>query len=615
MNSEAAEISEALRQRLGSEAFLDALPIGIYCCDREGIIRQFNRRAAELWGRAPNLGDAENHFCGSHCLYRPDGRILPADQSPMATALATGRQAKDVKAIFERPDGSRITVLANVEPLFDEAGRVIGAVNCFQDISELAEPQTEGHLAAIVASSDDAIVSKTLDGIIKSWNAGAERIFGYTAADMIGQPIIKIIPPELHAEEADILTRLRRGERIEHFETVRVAKSGRRLAISLTVSPILGANGQVIGASKVARDVTERKRAEELQQLLISELNHRVKNTLATVQSMASQTVRRAATPGDFVASFSGRLQSLARTHDLLTQSAWNGADLGSLARDQLVLGGPESGRIAFGGPQVLLEPQAALHLALVLHELGTNARKHGALSRPDGRVALHWDVRTTGSGGGKELRLHWQESGGPPVSVPSSHGFGTTLIEKSLSAHGGGATLHYRAEGVACDIALPLTDPGAGGVFAVPARDGALPPQAAAVPSLQGRRVLVVEDEALIALDIAATLEEAGCVVVGPASTLEQAKAEIHATSIDAALLDANLAGQPVDEVAEALAARAIPFAFLTGYGRQALPAAHRHAPLIRKPFVPREAIEVVGRLLAPDNRVVSLRPKGHSI
>lgn len=589
---------------------LEGLPAAVYTTDARGRVTYFNKAAVELAGRDPQIGGDE--WCVTWKLFNPDGTPLPHDQCPMAVALREERQIRGSEAIAERPDGSRVRFQAFPTPLYDHQGRLTGAVNMLVDVTE--RHKMERHLAAIVASSDDAIISKSLDGTIRSWNAGAERIFGYTADEMIGHQILKIIPPELHEEEFEILARLRRGERIEHFETVRVAKDGRRVDISLTVSPVRGSLGDVVGASKVARDITERKRNEALQQLLIGELNHRVKNTLATVQAIAAQTVRRASSPAEFAVSFNGRLQSLARTHDLLTHSSWAGADLASLVRDQVVLGGPEGGRVALAGPHVFLEPQAALHLALVLHELGTNARKHGALSLPHGRVSLHWEVRTlsdAGAAANRELRLHWQESGGPPVSVPSSHGFGTTLIEKSLGAHGGRATVHYRAEGVACDIRLPISE--RSGAFAGPARE-AVSPTRASGSALHGKRVLVVEDEALIAMDIATTFEDAGATVIGPASTIEQAQALVASTTIDAALLDANLAGNPIDELAEALAARGVPFAFLTGYGRNMLPPAFRHAPLIRKPFMPREATEAVAELLMPSARVISLRPKGHS-
>lgn len=208
-------------------------------------------------------------------------------------------------------------------------------------------------LATIVANSDDAIISKTLGGIITSWNRGATHIFGYEPRDDIGQHISKIIPPELLHEEKDIIARLSRGERIEHFETVRVAKDGRRVDISLTVSPMRNSAGRIIGASKVARDITDRRRAEETQRLLIDELNHRIKNTLATVQAIATQTLRRAATPADFVDSFNGRIKALARAHALLTGSSFQSAEITDLVREQLLFGSEG------GSPHLTIGPGA----------------------------------------------------------------------------------------------------------------------------------------------------------------------------------------------------------------------------------------------------------------
>ena len=187
----------------------------------------------------------------------------------------------------------------------------------------------------------------------------------------------------MHDEERDILARLRRGERIEHYETARVAKDGSRLDISLTVSPLLDRRGVVVGASKVARDVTERKRAEKLQRLLLDELNHRVKNTLAMIQAISNQSLRHAKNPADFVSSFGGRVQALARAHDLLTATKLQGANLLDVVREQVTLGEGEDRRIRCSGPSLLLDPQVTVHLALVLHELATNARKYGLCRFP----------------------------------------------------------------------------------------------------------------------------------------------------------------------------------------------------------------------------------------
>ena len=450
------------------------------------------------------------------------------------------------------------------------------------------------YLAAIVSSSDDAIVSKTLDGIVTSWNAAATRIFGYAPEEMIGQSITKIIPAELLSEEDHILSQLRRGERINHFDTERVTKSGNRIHVSLTISPVRDASGRLIGASKIARDVSDRKHAERLQQLLVSELNHRVKNTLATVQSIANQTVRLARSPAEFAVSFGGRVQALARAHSLLTSNTWRGTDMQSLIRDQLMIEGDP--RISMSGPSTMLEPQLALHLALVIHELGTNAHKYGALSVPNGALSIRWAVRHDNEG--RHLLMQWQERNGPHTEPPAVRGFGTNLIEQSLQAHGGEATLRYDPVGVTYELKLPLAE-----TFSTQRPQPGEPDRQERSPShrqqdLRGKRVLVVEDEPLVAMDIISGLADAGCTVVGPAFTLNAALALIESRPIDAALLDANLKGQRVDSLATALSQANIPFAFLTGYGREGLPQDFRSAPLITKPFNARTVLSVLAQL-----------------
>ncbi len=604
----------AIEKALGSRILFDAVPMGIYCCDTDGIIRLFNRRAAELWGRTPESGESDERFCGAQCVYLPDGRRLARTDTPMAEVLRTAKPCHNREVVIERPDGTIVTTLVNIDPVFDTNGTFIGAINCFQDVSERHAAALESaYLAAIVASSSDAIVGKTLDGTVTSWNAGATQIFGYTAEEMIGQSITRIIPEELHEQESEILARLGRGERIEHFDTIRLAKDGRRIHVSLTVSPIRDSTGRIIGASKVGRDVTERKRAEELQQLLIGELNHRVKNTLATVQSIADQTVRHCVDPQDFVNGFIGRIQALAQTHDVLTQNVWQGADLARIVDNEVLLVGASDHCVTVSGPSVSLAPQPALHLTLVLHELATNARKHGALSVPEGRVSVTWTVRQ--QSGGRTLNLRWAEADGPDVQAPVSRGFGTTLIEKSLAAHGGRATIDYGAEGVSCNITLPLQD-AEGTETAMLSRGMRAEDDDFPVTSgkLLGRRVLVVEDEPLIAMDVSDVLSEAGCSIVGPATNLDEAIYLAASESLDAAILDANLAGQRVDSLAATLDRRDIPFAFLTGYGREGLPEQFRQSPLINKPFLHAKLIETVHQLTARNATVVQLRRKRSS-
>src|SRR3984893_10919755 len=439
---------------LGTE-LLDALPVAVYMTDAEGHITYYNEAAVELWGNRPQLGSSQ--WCGSWKIYWPNGRPLPHDECPMAVTLKTGQPVRGVEAIAERPDGTRVNFLPYPTPLRDASGRLTGAINLLMDLTERHANEAQGaRLAAIVATSDDAIVNKTLEGRVTSWNAAATRLFGYAPEEMIGQPITRIIPPELHADEDHILAQLRRGEHIDHYETVRVAKDGRRVEVSLCVSPLRDKTGKVIGASKIARDISERKQAEMLQRLLVQELNHRVKNTLATIQAIANQSMRRARSPAEFVKGFSGRVQALARTHDLLTQTRLQGAENMDLVRDQVLLGGGDDRRGEIAGPTFMLDAQATMNLALVVHELATNARKYGALSNPDGRLSVTWETRTKHE---RQLGPAWSETGGRKAAVPRERGFGTTLIEQTLKAHGGTASIRYGAEGMSGTFTLPLPE------------------------------------------------------------------------------------------------------------------------------------------------------------
>ena len=389
---------------------------------------------------------------------------------------------------------------------------------------------------------------------------------------------------------------------------MRVAKDGRLLNISVTVSPLRDRFGTVVGASKVARDITERKQAEELQRLLLDELNHRVKNTLATIQAIASQSLGRAKSPQDFVSSFSGRVQALSRAHNMLTEAKMQGAQIDDLIREHVLLGDSDR-RVSCAGPTLVLDAQSALHLALVLHELATNARKYGALSTPQGRLSLAWEVRRNGE---QVLCLDWKESRGPRVSVPKEHGFGSTLIEKTLQAHGGAVEMRFEQEGLAAHIMMPLREihPMIG-TMAASARAAQADELTEPEAQSRGKRIILIEDEPLVAMDLEARLMDAGWTVVGMAGTLEQARKLVAGADCDAALLDVNLAGRPVDELAAALRRRKIPFAFATGYGRSALPDGFREAPVLSKPFDAEQLAAVVGALVAPDARVVPLRQK----
>src|SRR4051812_59021 len=259
------QFSEALHERLGGlKALLDAIPAAVYTTDAEGRITGFNEAAVRFSGRVPRLGS--DSWCVTWKLYRTDGTPLPHDECPMAVALREGREIRGVTAIAERPDGTRVPFMPYPTLLRDTSGRIVGAVNMLVDLSEqMRADELQSRLAAIVDSSSDAIFSTSLDGAIHTWNRGAERLFGWSDAEAVGQPVTLVIPEDRRAGDERPGERIRHSEVVSHFETVRLTKSGRSIDISLTVSPIRNAQGQTIGVTRMPRDITDRKHGEELR--------------------------------------------------------------------------------------------------------------------------------------------------------------------------------------------------------------------------------------------------------------------------------------------------------------------------------------------------------------
>jgi PAS domain S-box-containing protein len=304
-------------------------------------------------------------------------------------------------------------------------------------------------LASIVESSDDAIVSKDLNGIIRSWNKGAERVFGYAAEEAIGQPITIVIPQDRFDEERMILTRIRRGERIDHFETVRQRKDGSLIVISLTVSPVKNIAGKIVGASKIARDITEEKRIREQVAVLAREAEHRSRNMLATVQ--ATVNLSQSDTADGLKHAIEGRIQAIANVHSLFAESRWIGAELSAIATRELApYISEKEARVRIDGPPVLLRPDAAQAIVVIVHELATNAAKYGALSTTAGRVELKWSHAADGW-----VILRWTETRGPLVKEPTRRGFGSRVIESMIGQLKGKTSFDWRAEGLVCVITL----------------------------------------------------------------------------------------------------------------------------------------------------------------
>ena len=309
----------------------EQLPFAVYVCDRDGLVLRYNRRAAELWGRSPKPGDPNERFCGSYQMFRPDGRLLPHHECPMADVLRTGISVREQEVRIERPDGVRGIALVDIEAIRDIDGNVVGAVNCFQDI-------------------------------------------------------------------------------------------------------------------------TERKRSEAQIVNLAHEAEHRTKNILSTV--LATVRLSRADTSDDFKQLIEGRINALAQVHELFVESRWAGAELHSLATQELSPYSGETGeRVRIDGPPVMLEPNTAQTIAISLHELATNAAKYGSLSAADGIVEIAWSHTVDG-----RLSLRWIEAGGPTVTPPTHRGFGTRVIENIIVGQlRGEVHFDWRDQGLACEIGLTL--------------------------------------------------------------------------------------------------------------------------------------------------------------
>jgi PAS domain S-box-containing protein len=246
------------------KTLFDLVPVAVYTCDAEGVIREYNQRAVELWGRYPGRNGEESRFCGSWKIYYPDGRPMRHEECPMARALrGETLTSKDLEIIVERPDGEKRDVIPAPRVVKDERGKILGAINCLFDITDRKRAEAVAiRLAAVVQSSHDAIVAKTLNGIITDWNQGAKNIFGYKPKEIIGKSILTLIPKDRQSEEAEILRKVRRGESLDHYETVRRRKDGKLIDVSLTISPIKGPTGEIVGVSKVARDITKQKQTQ-----------------------------------------------------------------------------------------------------------------------------------------------------------------------------------------------------------------------------------------------------------------------------------------------------------------------------------------------------------------
>ncbi len=418
----------------------------IFVWHPENGIVEWNRGAMQLYGysREEAIG------MSSHMLLQTKSSIS-ADE--LLEILKT-RKSWTGELEQRAKDGRHIFVESRHQAIDSDGELLILETN--HDISQRKQAETHNaRMAAVALASHDALFGITLDGIVETWNPAAERLFGYTSSEIIGQHIRILAEPEKHEEQRDLMRRAHGNETVGPYDARRLHKDGSYVDVSVALAPVKAPDGKVISLSVAIHDIGDRKEWEARQRLMTRELAHRIKNSFAVLQGILHSTLRTARNPQEFADAFSGRLHSLSAAQDVLTDNNWKGAELGQLARRQLVayvVGGDS--RIDITGPEVNLPPEYATPIGLIFNELATNAMKYGALSVPAGNIQLFWRVEKL-SKTKLKISITWRERGGPEVTPPASQGFGSVLIERSFAD--AKVENFFEPEGLTCKIELTM--------------------------------------------------------------------------------------------------------------------------------------------------------------
>jgi PAS domain S-box-containing protein len=586
--------------------------------------------------------------------YEPDqltGRPIsivnaPVDTSPEARADAImahlhrhGRWSGEIAN--RHRDGSIVWCQADVREFDDPVwGTVwLGEHHDVTEHKRMAEALTESEarLQAIVDNTTAVIYVKDLDGRYLLVNRRFEELFHVSRRDARNRADHDIFPAAFaDTFRANDIAVAHAGHVFEFDETV-PQDDGDHTYISIKF-PLRRATGEVYATCGISTDITERvrsraqlqeanelleqrvaertaalrttnqrlqeeiverQRSEARKALLMSELDHRVKNALATAVALADGTLEHCRSLDEFRGTFLGRIRTMARSHEVLARAQWQGVDIVEMA--SLVLAPFEAartGRVRVDGASAQLAASAALPICLTLHELGTNAIKHGALSVPSGRLHVAWRVLETG-----RLALDWVERDGPRVSPPSHVGSGLQIVRDLLVTQlGSTMETRFDPEGFTCHVEIPLSARVPAGCGAAPLEVGTTAVADPLPVGLDGLRVLVLEDDRLQANLVARWLTRIGCHVVGPALNTTDALRLLRTERIDAAVLDVNLAGRSSEPVAEELEARHLGFVFITGYGDGGILGSRFSAiPRLVKPIDPGDLERALHRIARP--------------
>lgn len=455
--TEAKEAELALRDREAQlSAFINQSTAGFAQVDLEGRFTLVSDRFCAIAGWSREALMQKRMLDITH----PDDR----DRNiPLFEAAVREGTSYTHEKRYIREDGGIVWVNNSVSVIRRPDGEPFGVLSVTLDVTRRRETEarlreSETRFRTIFEQANDFLITTTLDQRIISVNPAVLAALGYTADEMIGASIGDFMDPDQLAIAAAALDqKMRDGGSTRLILTVR-ARDGRPLIWEINSQLSVDGDGKPIGLHAIGRDVTETKRAETHLRLLVDELNHRVKNTLAIVQGIAQQSFKGVSDPAVARRAFEGRLTALSDAHNLLTREHWDAVSMAQIIGDAVAPHGGDAGRFELDGPDLPILPKTAISLALAIHELATNAVKHGALSRPTGHVSIRWSRLRRDDRA--RLSLVWEETGGPSVETPTRRGFGTRMIERGLAAElGGTVRIDFRPEGLVCTVDAPLPE------------------------------------------------------------------------------------------------------------------------------------------------------------
>jgi PAS domain S-box-containing protein len=538
------------------------------------------------------------------------GRIDPVDRDRVSEAFAAAREGRDrldLQFRFNRDDGETLWLTARAELFRDAEGNPSRLLGSNIDITSVRTIESERNrantlLRTLFDSFPGAAYVKDAEGRILLGNPGFDAVVGLPPEDYLGRTDLDFVSDPDHARAIMEHDRMLLCEGVSRqFEEELILPDGQLAQMLSIKSPFTDAEGRIAGLVGISLDMTERRTAERRLRFLANEVDHRAKNLMGVVQSIVRLT--RAEDIAAFKEALTGRIQALARAHNLLAASRWEGVALATLVNKELAPFVRTRGeRIRISGPPVQLEPGASQAVTMALHELAINAARYGALSVETGELTVIWRLDRDAAGPDR-LELVWSEACGPPVTAQVEPGFGATAIRGAIEHQlAGEIAFDWAPTGLVCRIAFPVMQAKA------PDRPRSAPPPrppSGSTPrdsgtALAGRRILILDDEALLAVTLKEAVEERGAEVVGPANHAQAALALIRERAPDLAILDVNLGGTSSAPVATALKALGIPFVYCTGYAEPAEQIdLELQAEMLTKPVDPSRLAEALERAL----------------